>query len=154
MPDDLRPPPESAGLSPCPFCGNEARPSSRNGLTFFVECQTSYCAIVGPERCASDAVAAWNRRAALTITPDDPKQVECVARELFDQHYTYEDDSSPEWRDQYWQYAADPALEHKGDCPHAEHKGPITCDRCVVDEWRERARAALKALSDAREKKS
>lgn len=80
--DDLGPPPESAHLLPCPFCGGHARPSSRNGLTFFIECQTSYCAIVGPERCAADAVSAWNRRAALTINPDDPKQVAAVMAQI------------------------------------------------------------------------
>lgn len=128
----LGPPPESAGLSPCPFCGGHARPSSRNGLTFFIECQTSYCAIVGPERCAVDAASAWNRRAALTINPDDPKQIECVARALWEDQIPDED-----WKDTGWLLATS-LCGFDGDMRYLNFWG--------------QARAALKALSDAREK--
>lgn len=88
------------------------------------------------------AIADWNRRAPIPTTDAD---VERLALELFRQHYEL-DDASPEWIKMYQAYGFASTLEHKGDCPHAKLKGPITCDRCVADEWRERARAAIAAM--------
>lgn len=35
---------------------------------------------------------------------------------------------------------------HRGDCSLAEHKGPITCDKCVTVELRARLKFARKVL--------
>jgi hypothetical protein len=45
----------------------------------------------------------------------------------------------------YWKSSANEP--HRGDCSLAEHQGPITCDRCVTEEVRERLRFAKKILS-------
>lgn len=47
-------------------------------------------------------------------------------------------DGSDEWVASYWSWATQ--QPHRGDCPKAEHKGPITCDACVVEEARAEAR--------------
>lgn len=56
------------------------------------------------------------------------------------------DDASPEWAKRY--VARAKVEPHRGDCPLAEHQGPITCDRCVWEDYSAKARAAI-ALADA-----
>lgn len=75
----------------------------------------------------------------------DPR-IDAVARVLFVRHYVNRDDASMEWATKYWDDCHD--LAHVGDCPHAERQGPITCDRCVCDEFRDDARAVLEVVSD------
>lgn len=77
---------------------------------------------------------------------DDPRTtaVDRIARVLFIRHYVNRNDASEEWATDYWNECAKAA--HKGDCPYAEHKGPITCDRCVCDEFRADATAALSGI--------
>jgi hypothetical protein len=66
-----------------------------------------------------------------------------IARVLFVRHYVHRDDASKEWATKYWDDCSD--APHAGDCPYAEHKGPIACDRCVCDEFRADAQAVLGA---------
>lgn len=54
---------DATTLLPCPFCATAARVFTKNGLTFYAECERSYCAVIGPERCARDAADVWNKRA-------------------------------------------------------------------------------------------
>lgn len=77
------------------------------------------------------------------MTPTDRLAVDIVARTLFIRHHLNREDSSEEWATRYWDENA--GRPHMGDCPHALHSGPVTCDRCVCDEWRVDAEAALSA---------
>ncbi len=51
------------------------------------------------------------------------------------------EDCSDEWFESWWPQAS--LAEHCGDCALAEHKGPMTCDRCTVEEWRRHTIAVL-----------
>jgi hypothetical protein len=54
------------GLERCPFCQWPTNAVSDNGrgLVFNVRCGNGNCLATGPlERCAADAVSAWNTRA-------------------------------------------------------------------------------------------
>ena len=69
------------------------------------------------------------------------EQIELAARAILP---LYAQGASEEWANRYW--ASSSQDEHRGDCPLAEHQGPITCDRCVCDECREMAKATLSAV--------
>lgn len=71
--------------------------------------------------------------------------IDYVAKVLFMRYYIHREDASEKWATSYWSACA--YAPHKGDCPHAELKGPITCDRCVCDEFRADAMAVLDALN-------
>lgn len=107
-PDDLRPPPESARLLPCPFCGGQARHEEYGLSQYIVLCGPCDCHL-SPQESVEDAVNAWNRRAALTINPEDAGQVERVARELCFQRISYTKGSKDRfvwsrWIDENWIY--------------------------------------------------
>lgn len=56
---------DAVELKPCPFCCGEPWISDGgNGIHFRVFCGVTACQAAGPlERCAADAVSAWNVRA-------------------------------------------------------------------------------------------
>lgn len=62
-------------LEPCPFCKHEvpAVSDGNNGLHFRVICGNGSCRAAGPlERCAADAVSAWNVSALTPPGGDRP----------------------------------------------------------------------------------
>jgi hypothetical protein len=92
----LRPP----ELKACPWCGSPGKlihdtsGDYRSQWSFSVVCQDpkywnpkstathdESCGMGGPDRdTEEEAIAAWNRRAAIALTPESPEQVEAVAR--------------------------------------------------------------------------
>lgn len=72
--------------------------------------------------------------------------VERAARVLFIRHQCECEGASYEWATEYWDGNAN--AQHKGDCPYAEHQGPITCDRCVCDEYRFKARVVIEEMQN------
>lgn len=72
--------------------------------------------------------------------------VERAARALFIRHQTEHEGASLEWATGYWDASANEP--HKGDCPWAERQGPITCDRCVCDEYRFKARVVIEEMQN------
>lgn len=82
------------------------------------------------------------------MTPVDRAElVRMIARTMFIRYYVEDEDASIEWATGYWDECV--SLEHKGDCPIAEIQGPITCDRCVCDEWVSRAGEVLAVIEAA-----
>jgi hypothetical protein len=83
-----------SALLPCPFCLADAvegcvedGDSLDNG-GHFIQCTEAACGATTPLRfaCGDDPKPLlreqWNRRASITLTPDDEAQVEAVARAI------------------------------------------------------------------------
>lgn len=79
------------------------------------------------------------------VSDQTTADVDRIARALFIRWETH-DGSSKEWATRYWDQNAN--AEHKGDCPHAALKGPITCDRCACDEFRVKTRIVLEEIDN------
>jgi Lar family restriction alleviation protein len=63
-------------LLPCPFCGGDAQTDFIEGESYLIECYACR-AETGIKDSEEDAIAAWNRRAALASRPaevDDERQ--------------------------------------------------------------------------------
>lgn len=74
---------DKRALLPCPFCGSEEAAECDNGrgLIFYVRC--SVCRSAGPgERCAADAIEAWNTRALSTPSAGFASGIEAAAEEV------------------------------------------------------------------------
>lgn len=79
--------PASVELKSCPFCGSNTASVSDNGrgLIFHVRCDK--CRAAGPgERCASDAIAAWNTRTPSPEPRDASERISGAVSRLCDLH--------------------------------------------------------------------
>lgn len=79
-------------LLPCPWCNGKADWDSKPGATgeqFWCLCLTDDCTFYNAEPFTkharkTDAIAAWNRRAAIILDPNNAAQVDAVALILWD----------------------------------------------------------------------
>lgn len=100
---------------------------------------------------ALSTIAAAIRTAAAALPADEwqgytNREAAAIVAMSFLADHDVKDASNPErwgWAKQFYLSAI--REPHKGDCPLAEHQGPITCQRCCAEEAKTLADAILKA---------
>ena len=73
-------------LLPCPWCGSGDLDIGKSKMFggLMIECEGCQMVVLPPTVSRGEAIAAWNRRAAIVPDPEDGRQVDAVTRVLYE----------------------------------------------------------------------